>query len=238
MTALLVALVLAVDPSLEVSASAPSRTPLEVGLSSVPQLGLVQVDGRAGLSERFTLELGGWNVFGSNTAGAYLRGGLLGGEYDVLHSDVLDMTAGLRVFGVQAAAGASASAGLSARVATSIRGLSFLTVKPDFELGWLGDAGNFRFANELAFALGEWTLGASGGVQGWVVSGGDLSVAPAAALRVGVRHDFGPVALDVSGVLAVARDASFITRTPVMAMPTQDVGFQAGLRVAIISTSR
>jgi hypothetical protein len=123
-------------------------------------------------------------------------------------------------------------------VATSIHGLSFLAVKPDFEIGWLGNAGSFRFANELAFSLGEWRLGASGGVQGWVVSGGDLSVAPAAALLVGVRHDFGPVALDLSGALAVARDSSFITRTPVMAMPTQDVGFQAGLRVAIISTSR
>jgi hypothetical protein len=238
MTALLVALVLAVDPSLEVTSTSPPRAPLEVGVSSVPQLGLVQVDGHAGLSDRFSLELGGWNVFGTNTAGAYLRGGFLGGELNVLHTDVLDMTAGLRVFGAQLDVGASAAAGLSGRVATSIHVLPMLAVKPDFEASWLGHAGAFRFANELAVSLGEWRLGASGGVQGWVVSGADLVVAPAATLNVGYRHDFGPVAFDVSAVLAVARDASFITRTPVMATPNQDVGFQAGLRVAIISTSR
>jgi hypothetical protein len=101
MNALLVTLMLAAAPSLEVTSAPSERAPLEVGVASVPQLGLLSVDGRVGLSDRVTLDLGGWNVFARDT-GAFLRGGALGGTVTALRTDVLSMRAGLRVFGAQA----------------------------------------------------------------------------------------------------------------------------------------
>ncbi len=236
MNALILTGLLAASPSLEVATASSTRAPLEVGMASVPQLGLVSVDGRVGLANWFALELGGWNVFARDT-GAFLRGGWAGGSVTALQTDALTMQVGLKVFGAQPDVGVSAVAGLSGRVETTIHVFDRFLVKPEFEVGWLGALTHARFSNELAMAFGEWRLGASGGAQLWAV-GGAITVAPAAALTVGLRHDFGPVALDVSGVLGVANDASYLTHSPVLQAPQSALGFQAGLRVAFIATSR
>jgi hypothetical protein len=110
-------------------------------------------------------------------------------------------------------------------------------VTPEFEIGWLGALTHARFSNELGVAFGEWRLGASGGAQLWAIAG-NVTVAPAAALVVAVRHDFGPLALELSGVLGVANDPSFITHSPVLQAPQSALGIQAGLRLAFIATAR
>jgi hypothetical protein len=220
---------LAAAPTLS-AAAAPAR-PVAIVASAAPLLGLVDLSGRVGLSPAFTLELTGWNAFRTDQ-GAFTRGAFLGGQLTVLHNDALDLVAGLRVFAAQEATDGKALGGLGGRVETRLKLSPTLTMRPDFDLTWLGPLVSARFTNELAVTLGEWRLGGQAGVQVWVRDA-DTQVAPAVALSVGLRHAFSAVTLDVGAALGLTRDSSFLLQHPVLATPRAELGFDAALHVGL-----
>jgi hypothetical protein len=220
---------LAAAPTL--TAEAPPSRPVAITASAVPLLGLVDLSGRVGLNPSFTLELTGWNAFLTDR-GAFARGAFLGGQLTVLRTDVLELRAGLRAFAAQEASDGKPLGGLGGRVETRLALSPTLSMRPDFDLTWLGPLVSARFANELAVTLGEWRLGGRAGVQVWVRDA-DTQVAPALALSVGLRHEVGAVTLDVGAALGVTRDSSFLLEHPVLATPRPELGFDASLHAAL-----
>jgi hypothetical protein len=224
--------VLAAMPVLEQTAEAPPVPPTEVFVSSLPQLGLLGVDGQLGLLPRFGLELGGWNTFKTDQ-NTFLRGGYLGAHYAVVHTDAADVTVGVRVLGAQPGVGVAAVAGVSGLVESHIKVFSFFAIHPDFDLTWFGGLTSARFSNELQFTLGGWRLGAGAGAQVWVRDSVAIA-APAASLVLGWRNDFGPLALDLSGQLGLTRDPAYLTHVPVLQAPRDEMSIWAGLRVGVV----
>ena len=232
MSMLLLAAVLSAAPAVELTAEAPPIPSTQLFFSSVPQLGLLGVDAQVGLAPRFEVDLGGWNAFKTDQ-GAFLRGGYLGGRFTVLHTDALDIRAGLRVFGAQPTLDASAVAGVSGLVESRIKVASFFSIHPDFDLTWLGSLTSARFTNEFAFTFGEWKLGASAGVQLWVIDS-VAQAAPAVGLSLGWRHDFGKAALELGGQLGLTRDPSYLTQVAVLRAPRDEMGVWAGVRAGVV----
>jgi hypothetical protein len=235
MLAAVLAIVIAaptVAPASSVTAEASPPQPSSVAVTSLPQLWLVGLDGRLGLSPRLVLELSGWSAFREDQ-GAFARGGFVGGQLTVLQGDGIDMVAGLRALAGQTSATGAAIAGLAGRAETHIAVSSSFSLHPSFDLTWFGPLVSGRLVNELAASLGDWRLGGQGGVQAWVRDSGAVQVGPVAALAVTFRHEFPQVALEVGGALGLSRDPSFLVDHPVLATPRDAVAFDAALRVAV-----
>lgn len=238
MNALVIATVLAAaGPTVELTAEAPRAPDTQVFLFSLPQAGLLGVDGQVGLLPRFSVELGGWNVFASTPLSqAFLRGGYLGGRYTLLHTDAVNIAVGARALGAQGEAGSNVVGGVTGVADARIKVFSFLSLHPDFDLTWVGGLVSSRVTNELAFSLGDWRLGASAGVQVWAKDT-VVQAAPAVALAVGWRHDLGPVALDLGGVIGLTRDPSFLTHLQVLQRPQDELSLWGGVRVGLVFTA-
>jgi len=223
------------DVAAEVAAPPPEPTPaVKVWVQSAPQLGHLGLGGEFQLAGRFSAELGGWNVFGTDDAAkaAFLRGGWAGVRMSVLEAPKMKMTAWVRGIGIQPAKDVAFTAGVSAGASTVLNMLPWLTLVPDFDITWLRTLTQARLVAAYRFVVGEWTLDARGGAQLWVQHG-EVSVAPLVELGVAWRHSFSTMDLGLSGGLALTRDGAALVGHPLMQHPQDIMQPWAFLRVSI-----
>lgn len=231
---ILVASTALADVAAEVTAAPEAAPAVKVWVLSAPQLGHLGLGGELKATGRFSGELGGWNVFGTDDAAkaAFLRGGWAGVRMSVLEAPKLTMTAWVRGLGLQPAKGAAFTAGFGAGASTTLSLLPWLTLVPDFDLTWLPTLTQARLVAAYRFLVGEWTLDARGGAQLWV-QGGAVSVAPLVELGVAWMHAFPTVDLGLAGGLALTRDGSALVGHPLLQQPQDVLQPWAFLRVSV-----
>lgn len=220
----------------EASVSAPGpQAPTErgaVALVSAPQLGHLAVDGRVRLMPRVDAQLGGWNLFDDTVADSFVRGAWLGVGIRALEADGVTIDVTARALMGHEAQTDETVGGLWLGGTSTIRALRWFSVRPAFDATWLGDLGQARLLSEFRFTAGDWHLGVHGGAQLWFLRD-EVTVAPLAELSMGWRHEFRRVAVDVSGVVAAARDPSGALGHPVLRELRSDFAPWGILRVGV-----
>ena len=215
-------------------APTPPPPSVKMWVESAPQLGHVATGGLVKASERFGVEVGGWNVFGTDDAAksAFLRGGWAGVRMTALDAPRLKMTAWVRGVGVQPASDVKFTGGFSVGATTVLTLFSWLTLVPEFDFTWLNVLTQARLVVAYRFVVGEWALDARGGAQLWLKDGA-ISVAPLVELGVAWSHSFAALDLGLTGGLALTRDGAALVGHPLMQRPQDSLMPWAFLRVSV-----